>query len=724
MIEILEHEKTFHLQTSKTSMIFSVLDSGHLVCLYWGKRVYDQTFSYLIKEIKRASYLSDLDGNRNFKLEQMPLLYPAYGNPDMRIPAFMFRYQDGSRISSFEFTKYKIIEGKKKICGLPTVLSYKAQTIEFSMVDQIKQLEIVLSFSIFFDQDAISQSVRVINHNNQDIVIEKIMSANFSFLDDQFDCLSLNGAWGRECHLNRKALRQGNFIVDSKRGASGHGQNPFIALLDHDANEDHGNIYSMNLVYSGNFEANIEVDMHQNTRMMMGINSFDFSWELAPRECFYSPEVIMIYSSKGLGEMSRKYHRLYRECLMISHFAKRLRPILINNWEATYFDFNQEKLLSLAKQASKLGIELFVLDDGWFAKRNDDTSSLGDWYVNERKIGGPLDKLVKQINALKMKFGLWLEPEMVNPNSDLYKKHPDWVIRVQDYQPQTSRCQLVLDLCNPEVQNYIIKAVSNILDSANIEYIKWDMNRNITDIGSNYLPVHLQKEVLHRYMIGLYHILDVLVSKYPQVLFEGCAGGGGRFDPGMLYYMPQIWTSDDSDAIERLTIQKGTSMVYPAISMGAHVSASPNHQVGRITGIETRSVVAMQGTFGYELDLTKLSDLELAVIKNQITKYKKLRPIIQFGDLYRLKDNDNEQAWMYLYQKQVLVSYVQILAKPNTVPKRLKLKGLKVNTKYCLLEDNQVYDGSVLMNIGLPLEKVKEDFYSKQWYLKEINEDE
>ncbi len=313
---------------------------------------------------------------------------------------------------------------------------------------------------------------------------------------------------------------------------------------------------------------------------------------------------------------------------------------------------------------------------------------------------------------------------MVNPNSDLYKKHPDWVIRVQDYQPQTSRCQLVLDLCNPEVQNYIIKAVSNILDSANIEYIKWDMNRNITDIGSNYLPVHLQKEVLHRYMIGLYHILDVLVSKYPQVLFEGCAGGGGRFDPGMLYYMPQIWTSDDSDAIERLTIQKGTSMVYPAISMGAHVSASPNHQVGRITGIETRSVVAMQGTFGYELDLTKLSDLELAVIKNQITKYKKLRPIIQFGDLYRLKDNDNEQAWMYLYQKQVLVSYVQILAKPNTVPKRLKLKGLKVNTKYCLLEDNQVYDGSVLMNIGLPLEKVKEDFYSKQWYLKEINEDE
>ena len=409
---------------------------------------------------------------------------------------------------------------------------------------------------------------------------------------------------------------------------------------------------------------------------------------------------------------------------MISHFAKRLRPILINNWEATYFDFNQEKLLSLAKQASKLGIELFVLDDGWFAKRNDDTSSLGDWYVNERKIGGPLDKLVKQINALKMKFGLWLEPEMVNPNSDLYKKHPDWVIRVQDYQPQTSRCQLVLDLCNPEVQNYIIKAVSNILDSANIEYIKWDMNRNITDIGSNYLPVHLQKEVLHRYMIGLYHILDVLVSKYPQVLFEGCAGGGGRFDPGMLYYMPQIWTSDDSDAIERLTIQKGTSMVYPAISMGAHVSASPNHQVGRITGIETRSVVAMQGTFGYELDLTKLSDLELAVIKNQITKYKKLRPIIQFGDLYRLKDNDNEQAWMYLYQKQVLVSYVQILAKPNTVPKRLKLKGLKVNTKYCLLEDNQVYDGSVLMNIGLPLEKVKEDFYSKQWYLKEINEDE
>lgn len=724
MIEVLEDSRTFHLKTRDTSMILTILDSAHLVCLYWGELVNDDCFSYIVKDIKRASYLSDCDGIKDFKLEQMPILYPAYGNPDMRLPAFMFEFKDGSRISDFRFQRYFIAEGKDKLSGLPTVLSNNAETIKFQLVDQVKNIEIILSFSVFYHEDAITQNVKVTNHSNNDIVIEKLMSANFSFLDDQFDCLSLNGAWGRECHLNCERIRQGNFIIDSKRGASGHGQNPFIALVDHDTNEDYGNVYSMNLVYSGNFEANVEVDMHQNTRMMIGINSFDFNWNLKADESFVTPETVMIYSNQGIGAMSRKYHHLYRDCLISKRFANREREILINNWEATYFDFNQNKLLSLAKKASELGIELFVLDDGWFSKRNDDTSSLGDWFVNEDKISGSLESLAIQINNLGMKFGLWFEPEMVSPNSNLYRHHPDWVIRVADYQPQVSRNQLVLDLCNPDVQNYIIQAVSNILDNANVEYVKWDMNRNITDSGSKYLPSYQQKEMSHRYILGLYRILDTLTNKYSNVLFEGCAGGGGRFDPGMLYYFPQIWTSDDTDAIERLSIQNGNSLLYPAIAMTAHVSAVPNHQVGRVTSINTRGIVAMQGNLGYELNLINLEDKDLLEIKTQVVHYKTIRQVVQFGDLYRLKSNLNEYAWLYVYKNLVVVSYVQILAKVNMVPKRLKLKGLKKNTKYNIVGRNDIYDGSSLMNIGLDLDKVKEDYYSKQWILREMSEDE
>ncbi|MEG0275248.1 MAG: alpha-galactosidase, partial [Longicatena sp.] len=542
----------------------------------------------------------------------------------------------------------------------------------------------------------------------------------WSFLDDQFDCMTLTGAWGRECHIHRQGIQQGLFVLDSKRGASGHGQNPFIALLDKDTSEYYGNVYAMNFVYSGNFEINIEVDMHQNTRLMMGMNSFDFEWNLKADELFETPEVVMIHSGHGLHEMTTRYHNLYKNCLMQSSFAKKERPILINNWEATYFNFNEEKIMNIVKSARNVGIELFVLDDGWYGKRNDDKSSLGDWYANEEKLGGTLGQLVNEVNKNGLQFGLWIEPEMVSPNSQLFDKHPDWIIRVPKREPQLARSQYILDLSQKEVQDYIIESVSSLLNNAHIEYIKWDMNRNMTDIGSSKQSVYQQKEVPHRYMLGLYRILEELTTQHQNVLFEGCAGGGGRTDPGILYYMPQIWISDDSEAIERLDIQRGNSLVYPQVGIGCHVSSTPNHQTGRRTPLKTRGIVAMQGNLGYELDLSKLTQQELDEIKEQVQFYKQHRRTIQFGEFYSLMDLDNEKAWMSTLNDEVVVGYVKLLTHANTVPKRLKLYGLEGESRYQIDGTHIIRTGNSLMNIGLDLIRPTEDFFAQQWVLHKL----
>ena len=720
MIKILENERTFHLQTEHTSMIFHVLKTNHLVCLYWGQRVEGQEFSYIVDDIKRASYLSDTDCIKNFKLEQMPLTYPAYGNPDMRDPTFMFEYQDGSRITDLRYKEYHHYLGKKKLNGLPTVLHQDSEVIEFVLFDTIKNVEVVLTLTVFENYDAFTQSIQVTNKDKAELKINKLMSSCWSFLDDCFQCLTLVGAWGRENHIQRTPLHQGTFALDSKRGASGHGQNPFLALMSLDCQEDYGDVYAMNFVYSGNFEARVEVDMHQNTRMMMGINSFDFQWSLNEKESFVAPEVVLVHSHHGLQEMTNRFHKLYRECLIKEHFMKEARPILINNWEATYYDFNRKKLLSLAEEASQLGMELFVLDDGWFGHRNSDNESLGDWNVNEEKLGGSLHSFVETINDKGMKFGLWVEPEMVSPNSQLYSMHPDWIISVPERIPQQARHQYILDLSRQDVQDYIVDSISSLLRSAHIEYIKWDMNRNMTDLGTSELSSFHQKELSHRYILGLYAILENLIQRFPHVLFEGCAGGGGRFDPGMLYYMPQIWASDDTEAIERLEIQRGTSLIYPSISMGCHVSASPNHQVGRITDLNTRGIVAMEGNLGYELDLTKMSKCEKENIQKQVSLYKEIRAIIQFGEFYFLKCNEN--AWMHISKtkKKVVVNYVQTLAKANTVPKRLRLKALETESYYQIQGTTTIRSGYELMNIGLDLNKADKDFYAQQWILVQV----
>jgi len=497
-----------------------------------------------------------------------------------------------------------------------------------------------------------------------------------------------------------------------------------MALLAKDATEDYGEVYGFSLVYSGSFLAQAEVDQYGIARVGIGLQPFNFQWLLEPGESFQAPEAVLVRSSQGLGGLSRTYHRLYRTRLCRGEFRDRKRPILINNWEATYFNFNADKIKEIAYAGKELGLELFVLDDGWFGKRDNDDSSLGDWVEDRRKLPEGLGKLGKDITAMGMEFGLWFEPEMVSPESDLYRKHPDWCLHVPGHKRSLARQQLVLDLSRKDVCDYIVESVSSVLSSAPITYVKWDMNRNMTEIGSALLPPERQRETGHRYILGLYDVMERIVSSFPHILFESCSGGGGRFDPGMLYYMPQTWTSDDTDAVERLKIQYGTSIVYPASSMGAHVSAVPNHQVHRSTPLETRGHVAMSGNFGYELDLTKLSEEEREDIRKQVTEYKELRMLIQYGDFYRLLSpfEGNETAWMFVSddKKEAFATYFRVLAEPNPPLRRLRLKGLDPVKSYRLQHNGEVYRGDELMYFGLSLPQREGDFRSLLFILKEI----
>lgn len=722
-----EHKDiVFNLNTKLTSLVIMVNEEGFVYTAYWGSYIGKQDVSYLIRDIPRASYLADANGQKDFKLEQMPQIYPSYGFTDLRNPAFSFLYEDGSRTTDLRYKSHRIMNKKYKLDSLPSLRpTHSTQTLELTLEDKLKQVEVIISLTVFKEHDAITQSIKVINRNySEKLIIEKICSANIDLLESEFDLLHLSGAWGRETHLKRRRIEQGEQSIGSIRGASSHGHNPFAALVTPQTDETHGKVYAMNFVYSGNFKANVEVDMHQNTRFQIGIHPFDFSWTLLPEEEFQAPEVVLVFSDHGLGRMSQIFHRLYRECLIPPRFNSE-RPILLNSWEANYFDFTKESLLNLAKRAADVGAELFVLDDGWFGNRNDTTSSIGDWYPNKEKIGGELSSLIYEVNGFDLNFGLWFEPEMVSPNSTLFENHPEWAIQVKGRRIETSRDEYVLDLSNPEVCDYIVECISEVLEKNLISYVKWDMNRNFTNLGSTYLPIERQKEQAHRYLLGLYDVLEKLTQRFPEVLFEGCAGGGGRCDPGMLYYMPQIWVSDDTDAIERLEIQYGASMIYPAISMGCHISDIPNHQTGRNESLETRATVAMWGNLGLELDLTSLPTSQIVKVKNELDYYRRIRNLIQFGTLTRLKGltESNEYAWMFISEdyKQIMVSYVQVLTKPNTVTKRLILRNLEPDTYYKIKETQEIRSGKELMNIGLSIGKVTTDAFSKRWLLSIVN---
>ena len=719
--------KTFNLSTSKTSYVLKVLDSNHVAHVYWGKKIKAKNLDYVLRSKNWGSFLTNTDNIDDFMLEMTPQEYPGYGSTDLRTPAVELQFSDGTSATDFRYESHNIYAGKNKLNNLPATYvedENEAMTLELTLVDSLKNVKLILSYSVFEEFDAITRSVKIINESNEDVNINRVLSANVDFRDSDYELLQLSGAWARERHIIRKEIRSGSQSIGSRRGSSSHAQNPFMALVRKDTTEQHGEVYGFSLIYSGNFLANVEVDMYENARAQIGINPFDFTWLLKSKEEFTAPEAVLVYSNEGLTGMSHIYNCLYGKRLCKGKYRDEVRPILINNWEATYFDFNETKIKEIAREATNLGMELFVLDDGWFGKRDDDNSSLGDWFVNEEKLKGGLNKLATEINEMGLQFGLWFEPEMVSPISELYKEHSDWCIHIPGRNRSEARRQLILDYSREDVCNYIIEKISEVLSSAPISYVKLDMNRNMSEIGSAKLPANRQREVAHRYILGLYKVLEEITTRFPDVLFESCSGGGGRFDPGMLYYMPQTWTSDNTDAIERLKIQFGTSMVYPNASIGCHVSAVPNHQVDRITPIETRGVVAMSGNFGYELDITKLPESEKEIIKEQVKLYKEIRETIQFGKCYRLSSpfENNDVAWMFISKdcEEIIVSFVRTLAKPNSKFISLKLVGLDESSKYEILGENIIVGGDELMNIGLNVPELKGDYQAKMWRLKKV----
>ncbi len=713
--------KLFHLQSAATSYAFQIVSSGYPAHLYWGSRVRGRQLHRLLEYKGRASFSpSTLNDTSPFSLDTLPQEYPGYGSSDYRQPAYQVKLHDGSTVAELLYDSHAIKRGKPALTGLPATYveaDSEAETLDITLKDAYSGLKVVLTYTVFEQLDAITRSVRLGNDGPHTMELLRALSMSVDFANDQYDMLQLSGAWARERYVHKRPLVPGLQAIESRRGSSSHVQNPFVALLAKGADEDHGDVYGVSFVYSGSFTAGVEVDQFHSARLFMGINPFDFTWRLEPGESFQTPEVVMVHSAEGLGGMSRKYHDLYRARLCRGEFRDKARPILVNNWEATYFNFNADKIEAIAREGKNLGIELFVLDDGWFGKRDSDNSSLGDWFVDKNKLPNGLEDLVGRVRDLDMQFGLWFEPEMISPNSELYRAHPDWCLHVEGRRRTEGRQQLILDMSRKDVQDYIVQTISDILSSAPITYVKWDMNRNMTEIGSELLPAERQRETAHRYMLGLYDVIERITSAFPHVLFESCSGGGGRFDPGMLHYMPQTWTSDNTDAVSRLKIQYGTSIVYPISTMGAHVSAVPNHQVGRMTSLETRGNVALSGNFGYELDLTKFTDEEKAAVTEQVKLYKEIRPLVQFGDFYRLASpfEGNVTAWMFVSKnkREAFAVYVSVLQEPYPPLSRFRLKGLNPSFDYKLDLDGEVYGGDELLQAGLPTPQFHGDYASR-----------
>lgn len=726
-IQFDEQRRVFHLQGPNTSYIMQVVRHDYLAHMYWGQKINTYRQSDPLRFRDRGFSPSVDPSDRTFSLDTLPLEYPTYGNGDFRTPAYQVELNNGSSISDFRYKSHRILQGKPQLDGLPATYTEhddEAMTLEITVEDAVTGLNAELVYTVFRDFDAISRSVRFYNEGSEPVKLLRALSASVDFRDSEYELMTLYGAHVNERNIARRPLVSGQQGAESRRGASSAQQHPFLALLRQGTNEDQGDVFAFNLVYSGSFSAQVEVEQYQTCRASIGINPFGFSWLLEPGQQFQTPEAIMVYSSQGLGGMSQTYNKLYRTRLVRGTHRDRERPILINNWEATYFDFDADKIEQIAKTGSELGIELFVLDDGWFGKRDDDNTSLGDWVVDRRKLPNGLKDLAERVTSMGMQFGLWFEPEMISENSDLYRKHPDWRLHVPERTSTTSRNQLVLDLSREDVCDYIIQSVSDILASAPISYVKWDMNRHMTEIGSAALPPERQRETAHRYMLGLYRVLEEITSRFPDILFESCSGGGGRFDPGMLYYMPQTWTSDNTDAISRLKIQYGTSLLYPVSSMGAHVSTVPNHQVERITSLEIRGHVAMSGNLGYELDLTKLTEEEKEIVRKQVEDYKQIRPLIQFGDFHRILSpfERNDTAWIFVApdKSEAMLGYFRVLAQPNDAFHIVKCKGLEAEALYKHEESGEIYGGDELMNVGLSIPQLHGDFTSLFWKFTKV----
>lgn len=701
-------DRTFTLHTKKTTYQMKVDAYGFLLHLYYGKKT-DGCMDYLLTYYDRGfsgnPYAAGND--RTYSMDALPQEFPCLGNGDYRSEAFAVENNDGTMSCDLRYESHEIKNGKYSLPGLPAVYARedKAQTLEITLKDKATGIQAVLFYGVLPELDIITRSVKIINNSCGKMYLEKVSTACLDFLYGNYDLITFYGRHAMERNLQRVPVSHGITSIGSRRGASSHQYNPMMILAGEETTEDAGSCYAMSFVYSGNFKGEAEKDQYNQTRVLLGLSDEMFRYPLEKGESFYAPEVILSYSESGLNSLSQNLHRCIRKHICRGKYKEAVRPVLINSWEASYFDFTGETIYELAKQAKEVNIEMLVMDDGWFGKREDDNSGLGDWHVNEKKLGGTLGELIQKINDLGIKFGIWIEPEMVSENSILYREHPDWALVIPGRNPVRARNQIVLDFSRKEVVDYIFEKICNVLDQGNIEYVKWDMNRSLMDIYSS--DTKDQGRVMYDYVLGLYDFLERLVKRYPDMLIEGCSGGGGRFDAGMLYYTPQIWCSDNTDAIDRLRIQYGTSFGYPISAVGSHVSAVPNHQTGRITSMKTRGVVAMAGTFGYELDLKSLTEEEKEEIRSQIADYHRYAPLIQNGLYYRLSDPFTEEfgAWAFVSedQREVLFNVVMQEVHGNMTVNYVKMQGLKEDVWYEESASKKRYTGIALMEAGLPL---------------------
>lgn len=735
--------RVFTLQTKNTTYQMKADDKDVFLHTYYGEKTDNSDKSYLIRCADRG-----FSGNpyevgtfdRSYSLDMLPQEYSCFGTGDYRISALRVRQADGSRAAELRYAGCETRKGKYAIPGLPAAYGAQeeADTLEVILKDEACGIEVRLLYGVFEKKDVITRAVRITNRSERPVVLEKAASLCLDWQQGEFDWLTFYGRHAMERNVQRTGIAHGVQSVGSVRGASSHHYNPFAVLCEKGTDETKGLCYGFSFMYSGEFLIEAEKDQADQTRFVCGIHPDDFDWTLNPGESFDTPEVLMSCSAEGFGGMSRNLHDLIRENVCRGEWKHKRRPILINNWEGTYFDFTGDKLVSIAEEAAKLGVELFVMDDGWFGKRDSDNSGLGDWYPNEEKLGCTLKELGERIEALGMKFGIWFEPECISEDSDLYRAHPDWAVQIPGRKPNLSRNQLILDFSREDVQEYIIERLSAVLDSAPISYVKWDFNRSICDKFSANLSAGRQGEMAHRFVLGLYRVLEELLERYPHLLLEGCSGGGGRFDTGMLYYSPQIWCSDDTDAIERLQIQYGTSFAYPVNTMGAHVSAVPNHQTGRVTPIATRACVAMAGTFGYELDVNKMTDEEKEAVKRQIQIFKEQYDLISYGDYYRLTDVQKSSCavWETAAKdgSEALISAVWQHVQATPAFLNVKVRGLCEDGMYRVMrtalkekdagaqeKEDQVISGSSLMHGGLPIPAADGEYAAWQIYLERIS---
>jgi len=735
-IQVNASNRLFHLQTKHTSYVFHVIEDGSLGQLYYGPKIpFKDDYANLNTREEHDCTNTHTDEDVEFQAELLKQEYAGLGKGDYRYPAFQITYPNGSRTSEFQYRDYELKDGKARLTGLPSTFaddSNDSQTLTVKLADG--DLELQLHYTIFADEDVIVRSTTFVNHGKT-VFLNRALSAQLDLPDANYDFIQFAGSWSRERHLHRSHLRPGTQSISSLRTASSHQENPFFMLARPHTDNNQGAVFGFNFVYSGNFLDSVEVDQFDTTRVLIGINPDEFGWKLNSGDSFQTPEVIFSYTDNGFNALSQQLGAFYAQHLINPHFAHQERPILINNWEATFMDFTEDKLMPIVERAKELGIEMFVLDDGWFGHRDDDRSSLGDWFVDEKKFNHGIAGFAKRVHDLDMKFGLWFEPEMISIDSKLYQTHPEWMIKTPGRGQTPGRHQFVLDMSRQEVVDYLFGLMSHIIQDAKLDYIKWDMNRNITEMYGADLPADQQLEFSHRYILGVYDLYDRLTKAFPDVLFESCASGGGRFDLGMMYYAPQAWCSDDTDAVERIKIQDGTSYGYTPSMCGAHVSAVPNDQVGRLTSIDMRAKVAYFGAFGYELDVTELSDEEQATIKQQVAFYKQYRKLFQFGTFYRLETpdtSDNVYGWETVsHDKQTAIGMrYQILNGANPAYIRYYFKGLDPERRYTVNDGSEVFSGAELMNAGyfvprvmnrLQSPKVPSDFHADMFIVKAVD---